>query len=290
MDSETYNVLKRFSSYRFVDRSDLKRLRPHARPFVAEKIDHMLDRINPSADLEHFHLDKYRTTFRDQSPHVIKDEVATTFLLFVSAQLSEIKIVRTFHLPGAWDLETQWTYLLKWLTFSVLTLLYNVRWKTEYFPYLDEMMADLMLGDSRALRRLAEQIGIEFGRDTFEAEEWYTKLLYHNSSVYGSYYWRLIHWMAEAAMLRTENPDVALARSLWKEYTIASMHRTLLCIYCKQHYLEILERYRDRFENDTDYPRLWYDVHNEVNKKTNKTVYPEEEFEKDREFMRRALY
>lgn len=297
MDHESYVIIKNAGIHNIVDSEKLHKIKMKVVPTVREKIDRYLNHtsiydINPGINLHRF-TDQFLAT---KSPKDRLDEVVVTFLLFLANQLSQQKIIRSFLAHGAWESEYAWVMLFKWVVYSIFTLIYDVRrWTSEYYIYLDDTIIDLALnGDASALSRFAEKIGIQFESETpYLAEQHFTKFEYHNPMIFGPYYWRLLHFMAEAMAIRQDvnNNDVKSAKKLWKQYLTETMHRTLQCIHCKLHYKDLLEHsgYKQKIldSEDEEFPKLWYELHNKVNYWKNS--YSEEDWKTDREFMKLAL-
>ena len=298
MDRESFIAVKNAGIYNIIDRESLNKVKNKVTAPIREKINKILR----ERGFNTYHgLDIRR--FTDQfpaspSPKHRLDEVVVTFLLFLANQLSQQKINRTFHSNGAWESEHAWFMLYKWVTYSIFTLIYDIRvWKSEHFLLLDDAIIDLALkGDAYALSRFALKIGVRFASDEpFPAEKHFTKFEYQNTSVFGTYYWRMLHFMAEAVALRSNNNhyDINYAKVLWKQFLTETMYRTLLCGFCKKHYKNLLDGdgYKQKIlkTEDAQFPKLWYEIHNRVNKDIGKKEYSENDWKRDRNFMIRAL-
>ena len=296
MDHESYVILKNAGENNIIDREALKRVKHKVVPTIRENIDIILKKGRK------FHGLNIRR-FTDQfllstSPKNRLDEVVVTFLLFLANQISQKKYHQTFFYQGAWESEYAWFMLFKWISYSIFTLIYNVRcWKSEYLLLLDDMVIDLVLnGEVYALRKFAEKISIKFESDEpYLAENHFSKFIYQTTKDFGPYYWRMLHFMAEGIAMRanTENYDINYAKRLWKQFLTETMYRTLLCGYCKTHYQYLLDSdgYKEkilRFE-DKDFPMLWFEIHNKVNKNIWKREYSETNWNVDRKFMNQAL-
>lgn len=297
MDHESYVVIKNAGMYNIVDSKGLEKAKMKVVPTIREKIDRFLNNfsiydIDSGLDLHRF-TDQFLVT---NSPKDRLDEIVVTFLLFLANQLSQQKIIRSFHAYGAWESEYAWNMLFKWVIFSIFTLVYDVRgWTSEYYIHLENAIIDIAFkGDASALSRFAEKIGVQFESETsYPAEQHFTKFEYHNPMIFGPYYWRMLHFMAEAMVIRKDanDNDVKTAKKLWKQYLTETMYRTLQCNLCKLHYKDLLDHngYKEKIMNceDEDFPKLWYEIHNKVNYWKNN--YSEDDWKKDREFMKLAL-
>lgn len=297
MDHESYVVIKNAGKYNIVDSEKLEKAKTRVVPTIREKIDRFLNHfsnydVNFGLDLHRF-TDQFLAT---KSPKDRLDETVVTFLLFLANQLSQEKINRSFSNYGAWESEYAWVMLFKWVTYSIFTLIYDVRrWTSEYYIHLDNTIIDIALkGDASALSLFAGKIGVQFESETpYPAEQHFTKFEYHNPMIFGPYYWRMLHFMAEATAIRKDgnDNDVKSAKKLWRQYLTETMHRTLQCIYCKVHYKDLLNHggYKQKIIDceDEDFPKLWYEIHNKVNYWKNN--YSEDDWKVDREFMKLAL-
>lgn len=222
------------------------------------------------------------------------DQTVVTFLLRIVAIVKAELYVRSFQKPGSWGASLAWIQVLKDCTFTILTLAYDLHWTSERFLQLDEAVLSLVHdGQPDTLRRLMQQLGITMSRETpFEAELLFGKLNFLNVIQFGSFFWRLLHWMAEAVVVRGDDPDVALAKAKWKSLVTGPLYRLLRCFICMDHLQILVQELRPQLLDDaTDYPLLWYNIHNRVSINSIKKTppYSEEEFSKDVLYMREGL-
>lgn len=298
MNSATHQILSRAFYENIIDYNKLIKHRYlSSNPSINERIDIAINRVNFHDPTFGIQLTSFTTQFRDKNARDRLDETVVTFLLFIGNQATEEKFRQTFKTHGGWETEYSWMMMFKCLVYTIFSLAYDVRWKDEYFFYVDDMTIDLLKGKATSLRTLAQKIGVSFSSDVYPAEVHYTKMIYHNSSIFGPFFWRMIHFVAEAFAVREQ---AGLAKTMWRQFTTETLYRTLSCGLCIQHYKNnILPKYKDQLLNtsDEDYPILWFRIHNEVNspdvggKGTTKidTGYSASEFEKDRTFMREGL-
>lgn len=293
MDNITFKLLKR-KYFHNEDSNKLASCKQKSSPYVASKIDLILGNprfMDPNRALD---VTKFTTHFRDAPSKERLNEVVATYLLFLANTVCLQKYSRPFIRPGRWEGDSCWQQMYKMVVFSVLTLLYDIRWKSEYFMFLDEALMGLLQGKSEALRSFVEKLGIHF-QDSIEAEHVYPYLEYQNNRIFGPYYWRLLHWMAEAIAFRSNNgnSDVVLAKNLWREFVTNTLHRTLQCGICIHHYKMTINEthFKDLLMHakDEEYPKVWFDLHNKVNDLVFSPRYSESELEKDRTYLRSAL-
>lgn len=230
----------------------------------------------------------FQENFRSSPSRERLDEVVATFLLSIMSQISNAKLYYTLHSPGSWSTLATKETIVKVVTFSTFSLLYKVKWEHEHWVQLDLAMMDIMKGEAAALRTFAARLGVTFSSREYFAEKSFTDLHAHTAPLFGPYYWRFFHWIAEALPLS----DNRLAKKYWREFATESYHRFLRCGICIEHYRSILLTYKRKIMEtpDDQFPRLWYEIHNLVNDIVHEGKrYSESEFQEDRLFMRSAL-
>lgn len=293
MDNQTFELLKR-KFFHNEDSESLEQSKQTCSPYVASKIDLILGHPryeNPNTALD---VTRFTSQFRNaSSPKERLNEVVATYLLFLANSLCQQTFSRPFTHPGDIEGEFYAVHLYKMTVFSVLTLAYDIHWKSEYFLFLDEAIIDLLLGKVEALRSLVEKLGVRF-QSAIEAESVFPYLEYQNNRHFGPYVWRALHWMAEAIAVRpNQRHDLVLAKRLWREFVVKSLHRTLQCGICMHHYRTIAleSNFEQRLMHapDEDYPKIWFELHNRVNDLTASARYSESELEKDRVFLAAGL-
>lgn len=289
-------------NHRILDVKNLELNKPYSAPYVSHRTDIFTGRIRPRLRSQ-WNSRIFTTDFRNaKSSRDRLDEVVITYLSFISNLLAHHKFAKTIIRPGAWVEDFSWNKIFKWVTFCVVNIIYDIDWKPEYFFFLDEVSIDLMLGKTEALRHFFTKIGITIEVPSFQVEEEYAITNYHSIEEFGQYYWRMLHWMAEAFPMRKRNNDcLILAKSMWREFTVQTLHRTLRCGRCSYHYNLMVSKYRSKLLEcpDEELPMLWFEIHNEVNAKkfeTHKEMnnkkyqpYSESEFSEDRKFMQLGL-
>ncbi|KAF8796692.1 hypothetical protein HNY73_001038 [Argiope bruennichi] len=285
MQNSTFQNLKR-ALLLDVDTETLTKQRKYESPFIQFQIDMLLhkDKLDASRI--------YAASFSNikEISKKSRDEVVVTYILFLANIVKYEKLNRTFLRPGAWIGECAWTQTLKIVTYCVITLIYDIKWNSNYFFHLDFMISELLQGKADAVRNFFQKLKIQsFTSTPFPIERDVEMLQFQNTDDFGPYYWRLLHWMAEAFNMRHGHDDVQLAKSLWQDFVSKVMYRTLRCMMCINHYQMITHDLKDRLMNSNNYPKLWFDIHNIVRKSQNKPVYTLEEFEKDSQAMKSVL-
>jgi len=164
-------------------------------PFIQRRIELI---TNPTAVYVNWKKLPFTSEFRSVPSRERLDEVVLTFLLRIAIIFKEEYFRRTFGKPGSSSVMIAWTNLFKQCTFSILTLLYNVQWTSERLFLLDSTILELIHdGGASALRELFLQLGITLHRqDLAEAERHPEQLLFLRVDQFGSFFWRVIHWMA----------------------------------------------------------------------------------------------
>ena len=238
---------------------------------------------------------RYVTDFSKLSPkfsnleptHAYKDELVITYLLFLGKFLNNSFLQHVFIIPYSNGFFL-WNNIYKKIVYVLITLLYNKKFSDEDWVNLEDMTYELNKGYSNSVRNFLKQMKILTISDeqTIEMESKYNGYFTIDSNEFGPFYWRIIHFVAEAFGVRK---NAETAKAIWKEFTLYILYRTLLCSICKMHYKEIIDKYKNQLQNSTDYAMLWFDIHNEVNKKIEKPEYSKDSFEKDRKIMRSLL-
>lgn len=223
------------------------------------------------------------------------DETTITFLLHLVAVVYRDKHSRSFLKPESAPVWLAWVGMLKYTTLCVLGLLYRVEWDYEKMQEVDLFVTEILnTGNPERLRRLMGDLGIVLRPELYAAEKQSSELMFLSTHQMGSFYWRLLHWMAEAYALRTQ---AAALKKTWREFVTHTLHRLLTCQICQYHYRQIVSELQSELLSDeTDYPNLWFRIHNKVHA-NRRALYPtlvlpdysESEYAKDAEWMRQAL-
>lgn len=268
MNSQSFQVFKTALKSGVYD--DLKKIKHECDPYISEQIDYMSEEVNfnTQMDVGKFIRSEYS-----------KDELIVTFLLFLAKQFNIEKIKHIFYEPYT-DCIFYWYNILKYTTFTLVTLIYDKNWSSEDFVLLDEMMLEINTGKPEAIRLFLNKV-LNKNLDVFDAERLFVYNRRLSSEEFGPFYWRIIHLMAEAMQSRKES----FAKQFWREYVVYVLPKTLRCGACASHYLLILDRYKKDLLESDDYVNLWFKIHNEVNKAS----FSESEFEKEREYMKKIL-
>ncbi|GFY66923.1 sulfhydryl oxidase [Trichonephila inaurata madagascariensis] len=285
MQNQTFHLLKR-AFINDVDKEALQKSKLKESPFIQQEIDLVLKQSLPNIQFDTLHFSS-----RNVDSRKLLEETVITYILFISNIVKHEKFSRTFLRPGAWDGDRCWIQLLKFVMYCIFTLIYNIRWTSINFFDLDKTIDHLLQGRAEALRDFMKSLNIPLKNNSlYPAEKSYESLMFHPVNVFGPYHWRLLHWMAEAFEMRNGNhADIDQAKSIWREFVSKSLHRTLRCNICMYHYQNIAQTFKEKFLNDNNYSKIWFDIHNLVRSVQLKSNYSESEFETDRAFMKSAL-
>lgn len=244
----------------------------------------------------------FTTEFRNGNPQERLEETVMTYLLRLAALVKEEIHVRSFQKPESHAAVHAWINLFKLNLYAVLSLLFKVHWEEQNFFELEKVVFDLIHeGKASALRHFMEHdLKIKLSTTTTMAEERYENLHFLNIGQFGSSFWRLLHWMAEAMDIRND-PRMNRAKQFWRDLITGPLYRTLRCAICKKHMRKFTQELETQLmDPNTQYSPLWYNIHNKVSASKMEvylslginmpsTTYSESEFEQDVAFMRQAL-
>lgn len=265
------------------DAERLEKARDRESEFITSKIDFVLQQ----RQVPRFDVSSFKSEFRNSNPKARLDQVVFTTLLFFTDVKNNEDFKRTLTTPSSLTAASQCSeHLLKIVIYAVLNLAYDVKWKAEHFFELDRCIRGLSTGKALHLREFCKSLGISVSPEIFPCEQEFTNLHFHSKDVFGPYFWRLLHWIAEAFETRSETYEVVLAKSLWRDFIQSSMYRFLQCLYCMNHFLSILPEFKARIANSSEFAKIFYEMHNRVNQENYLPIYSESEFEEDRRFMR----
>lgn len=245
----------------------------------------------------------FTSDFRSVPSRERLDETVLTFLLRAATIVKDEFYRRSFGKPESSSVLIAWTCLFKQCAFSVLTLLYDVKWTSEKIFLLDITILDLIHdGKTGALRDLFKGLDVSLTRQNLtQAERHLDRLAFLHVGQFGSFFWRTIHWMAEAINVKKEHddPDVKLAITTWKKFVVESMYRLLRCGICMNHLKTLTAELKTQLLDDSiDYAKIWYNIHNRVNSDSFKRftenrdddyIYSEEVYKQDADYMLQAL-
>lgn len=291
MKHETYQCLRK-AYLGSVDPSALHRaMDDEPDPFVTRVLklaSNPVSMFMPSWDSQNF-----TTQFRNASPKERMDETVITFILRFVAVIKNDFHFRMFLKPESQAAMQAWICLLKQSIFAILTLLYRAQWSPNDYFKLDRLVMDLVYdGKYGALRDfMVDDLHLDVTDAITQAEKNFDKLIFLNIVQFGSSFWRLLHWMAEAIDFR----ETQLAKTLWRDLVTRSLYRVLKCGICMAHMRKIVQELEPQLLSETtQYSQLWYNIHNRVNsvkldRSLEATLYSESEFELDASFMRQAL-
>lgn len=262
-------------------------------PFYHNLIDLILEKkdIRVGWDVALF-TDK----FRAGSPREMLDETVFAFILRIVTIIKEERYLRSFQKPESFDAMMAWEGLLRRIIACSFALLYNVQWTAEtLLTHLEPALLQLLSGGpATVLRELMKSVGIRLAREApYQAELHFEKLNLLHVGQYSAFYWRFLHWMAEAFRMR----KAPFYRSEWLQLLNESLYRTLRCGICMFHFQKMLKELRPQLMDEaTDFPRLWFDLHNRVHAQRREQYtflkepdYTESEYAEDRDFMLQAL-
>lgn len=295
MKHSTYQTLYQ-AHLGHVDAEALGRVRAEETdPFLHNLIDLILEKRPIRVEWD---VTPFTDAFRTSSPRQRLDETVFAFLLRLVAINKEERYLRTFQKPESQDAVMAWDALLRSLVTCTLALLYGVRWTAEQLlGHLEPAVFRLLSGsDASALRQLMQGVGIVLAQDEpYQAERHFEKLNFLHVGQYSAFYWRYLHWMAEAYTASRDVPELAFYRRQWLDLINQSLYRTLRCGICMFHFRAMLKEVQPQLLT-SDFPRLWFDLHNRVHAQRREQYpflkepdYTESEYAEDAEFMRQAL-
>lgn len=279
MNPEVFSTLKKAFKYQQYDEGKLKQIKTSATPIIAEQIDYITSNVPQTVEFEY---QKFQS-LRDCPEY--KDELVITFLLYIGKQFNFEKLIHTFAKPFT-NCIYNWLFLYKTVIYVVISLMYNKKWSVHEILDLDKTMLLLNEGHPESLRQLMGTLQVLSSDKKYEAETNYMDIRKWSSVQYGPFYWKMLHFMAEALELRK---NLKLEKGLWKDFTLYQLHRTLRCIFCIEHYNHLVSKHEKSLKDSTNYPNLWFDIHNEVNELLKKMPYSKVDFERDRIIMRKLL-
>lgn len=291
MKPQTYQALRR-SYFHYKDPKKLKWVKGNeSNPFDQFVID---VHLNPSSIP--WDTSPFTQQFRKGSPRERLDETVITFLLHIVAIVYRDKYTRSFLKPESAPVWLAWVYVFKYTTICVLGLIYNITWNFENLKLVDLFVADILnSGKSETLRKLMNDLGISLREELFPAEKMSAQLMLLHTHQFGSFYWRMLHWVAEAYQKRTEySPEI---KKTWRDLVTYNFYRLLACQICQFHFRQIVNELKEEMlSENTNYPLLWLKIHNKVNA-NRRTMYPtlvlpdysESEYSEDSKVMVQGL-
>lgn len=277
-----------------IDQKGLAELRNQEKdPFYQNLIDLVIENNAPHVE---WNTRPFNSDFLSGSPRKKLDETFLAFVLRIVAIIKEESYVRTFKKPESHQPLIAWIAILRNLLICSLGLLYNVRWTTESImnhlePAIMKMFSE---GDAFVLRRLMKDLGVELAQEEpYPAEQQVQKLNFLQIQQFGSFFWRFMHWMAEADATRTDK-DADLYKLGWRQLLIGPLYRTLRCGICMHHFRKMLDD--ANLLTVEDLPKAFFEMHNKTHQFRREALkylqepnYTEAEYANDSEFMRRAL-
>lgn len=294
MKHKTYQTLYQAHLGNVNQKDLLKAREEETDPFYHNLIDLILEKKDIKVD---WPIDIFTDKFRAGSPRERLDETVFAFILRIVAINKEERYLRAFQKPESFDAVMAWEAILRRIVLCSLALLYNVRWTPEtIFTLLEPTVMELLSGGSVfALRKLMQSLGISLARETpYQAELHFEKLNFLHVGQYSSFYWRYLHWMAEAYQMRK---DMSFYKQQWLELLNESLYRTLRCGICMFHFRTMLKELKPQLTDPkTNFSKLWFDMHNRVHAQRREQYpflkepdYTESEYASDRDFMLQAL-
>lgn len=264
-------------------------------PFYQNVIDLI---VTNGVPVYQWDIKPFTSEFLSGSPHQRLDETFFAFILRVLAFIKEDNYIRAYRKPESHAIVMAWISILRNIMLTSLALLYNVEWTPELiFTHLEPtIMKMISTGDGSALRQLMINLGITLAqKEPYPAERSFEKLGFLHVSQFGAFYWRFLHWMAEAVDTRGEN--MALYKKQWRELLKGPLYRTLRCEICMDHLTNMLKEFETQLmDQNGNLSQLFYTIHNrthalrrEMNKLLQEPDYTESQYKLDSEFMRQAL-
>lgn len=265
-------------------------------PFYRNIIDLIVEK---NTAVVQWDIKPFTTEFLSGSPRQRLDETFFAFILRIAAIIKEDSYVRTYEKPESHQAVLAWIALLRSLLMSSLALLYNVQWTAESIvtglePTILKLFNET---DPLALRHLMVNLGIKLAKEKelYPAESLIEKMNFLQIMQFSSFYWRFLHWMAEADTVRGD--DMALYKKEWRQLLKGPLYRTLRCGICKDHFKNMLTEYESKIlDENEDLSRLFFTMHNRTHalrrqsfKLLQEPDYTEAQYEVDSKFMRQAL-
>lgn len=282
MNRETYKILKR-AHRNEIDETELKKIK-----LVSPIMKNRLRLILGEVDI-HVDFSKVRQKFSKlENTPTYKDELVITYLLFLGKILNNLFLSHVFILPQSQAI-FNWIALYKKIVYSIVVLMYNRKLTEEDWMDLDDMVCELNEGHFQSVRNFLNKLKVLTlsQEDVLDMEAKYDDIFSINSDDFGPFYWQMLHFMAEAMDVRK---NAELAKTIWKEFTVYLLDRTLLCSICKHHYKEsVIEKYKPELLKSSNYAHLWFEIHNQVSKAIQKLEYPKSRYEKDGQVIRDLL-
>lgn len=292
MEHETYQVLYQ-AHMGNVNRDALNKiLQTEKDPFLIYYINLMLEKSSIQVDWD---ITPFTESFRSTSPEERLQETILAFLLRIAALVKEEMYIRTFNKPEAQIAFLAWVQILNQCIYTVLTLLYDLKWEdVDHFKRDDAVLNLLHYGKATALRELMEHMGIRMIKPLYPAEKMFEKLNFLRTDQFSSFYWRLLHWMAEAMNKRKNRPNV---QKMWRDLVRYPLYRTLRCGICMYHFQKLTKEMEAQLaDEEQDNAKLWFDIHNKVHASRREQYpfliepdYTEDEYKLDAEFMQRGI-
>ncbi|GBN19715.1 hypothetical protein AVEN_261794-1 [Araneus ventricosus] len=300
MKHETYHLLKH-AYLGHVDKSALLGAASQEKdPFLQRAVQ----LVTQNTPIRHvpWNTQTFTTEFRQGTARERLDQTVMTFFMRLVAIIKEEMHIRTFQKPESHAALYAWINMFKYSLFAVLSLLYKVRWEEKDYFELDKVVFESVHeGKASALRHFMERdLNIELSASTTVAEQVFETLNFLSIAQFGSSFWRLLHWMAEAMDLR-DNDEMARAKQIWRELITGPLYRMLRCGICMAHMRKITQELGPQLlDSNTRYRQLWYNIHNKVTATKLETyhslgfnlqpsTYSESELEQDAAFMLQAL-
>lgn len=293
MKHSTYKKLYQAHLGVIDEKSLLESRNQESDPFYQNLIDLI---VTNNAPVVQWDVKPFTSEFLSGSPRQKLDETFFAFILRVVAIIKEESYVRTYQKPESHNIVMAWISILRSIMCSSLALLYNVHWTPEtIFTHLEPAITKMISkGESSALRQLMTDLGITLAqKELYLAERSFEKLNFLQVLQFGSFYWRFLHWMAEAVDLRGE--EMAPYKKQWRELLKGPLYRTVRCQICMVHFSNMLKEFETQLM-DGKLSQLFFTLHNrthamrrETNKFLQEPDYTEDQYKLDSEFMRQAL-
>lgn len=295
MKHETYHLLKQAYLGHVNKHALLQSVIQEKDPFLQRAVQLATHQTYPR--YIPWNIQIFTTEFRKGNPQERLEETVMTFLLRLVAIIKTEMHYRTFQKPESHAAIHAWINMFKFSLHAVLSLLFNVHWEDEHYFELDKVTFELIHeGKASALRHFIEHdLKMKLSTNTTMAEQMFEALGFLNIRQFGSSFWRLLHWMAEAMDMRND-PGMAKAKQIWRDLITGPLYRMLGCGICMAHMRTITRDLEAQLlDPKTQYRQLWYNIHNKVNSTlpTDQNLppitYSESELEQDAAFMLQAL-
>lgn len=273
MNNNDYSILKRvFKQKKEISTpiiiNQLIDIQKRVNPFIKYHISNVINKQVPKQN-DKFLRQRF-STIEENDTYL--NELVITFLQYVGRIIMNNKLVKLFYVPNV-DTPEDMEKMLQYLILSVVTLIYNKEtWSVQDYIALNITVSELIKGKPEIIGQFLININvIEKIPHILEYESKFYDSIILTQLNWGPLVWRMIHVMAECIKIRSNSSEnIKYCKTLWREFTVNSLHRILLCGMCQNNYNELLKEYKNEIinKNDDEFPYLWFELHNQVKNHT----------------------